>query len=138
MKSLLAVLALLASFQASAFTLLPTDCGTLRQCLDVPNDGNVTVSVYGPTSHPWMWVTITTAGDPDHGIPPVTTSYYAPTPVSGDQVGLVMQSATLNGQTGQIIYTGLGSITFSGTWTTRRTCTKYCVTHWTLTGGSIQ
>jgi len=132
MKSILLALCLLAgAASAETITLGTATCGTLKQCVNIPNDTGAAVSLYGAPSYPFFYVSI-------DGV------QYVSTVASGvEMVNVSLQSFTFPDPTNpfQKQYTGSYAV-ISGTFSTYRTCTRSgrgqtCLTHWSLIGGTI-
>lgn len=121
MKSIVLFLALVAgAANADTVALAPVNCGTVKQCINVPNDKAADVDLYLAPQYTWLSVYV-------DGV-----RYYAPAG-NGASVANVTLTAT----------DGSGAaIVFSATFGTYRTCVhsgrgQTCSTHWDLTSGSI-
>ncbi len=117
---------------AATITLGPDACGTLKQCLDIPNDAGAAIALYGAPGYPWFYVFV-------DGV-----EYYAAVPSGYSMDSVSMQSFVLPDPTQPSVKQFTGSyLTISGAFTTYRTCTRsgrgqYCSTHWQFTGGRIE
>lgn len=116
---------------AEVITLGTVTCGTLKQCVAIPNDAGADVNIYGAPQYPYFYVLLD------------GTYYYAPV-ASGYVIDNVeAQSFILADPTNPAQRTFTGQlITINGTFTSYRTCThsgrgQYCLTHWAFVGGSI-
>lgn len=119
-KKLLLIAALLfgSSAFASTITLQPVACSVSRICTSVPNDAGVNVEIAAYFVYPSVHVYVD---------------------------GIEYTAARGNGNpiSGLVLYASDGSyVVLSTSWSTYRTCThsgrgQYCLTHWTLTGGTI-
>ena len=116
MTRFLTLILSVAAFAAQAQTTIilgPDGCGLNRQCIDIPNDGAVDLSLYSS---------------------PTAVNQYLY--VDGVQYAGVNASPS-------VMYAPDGSwLTLETAWTTYRTCTKsgrgqHCSTHWGLTGGTV-
>lgn len=118
MKTLL--LLMFFASAAGAETILGADnCGTLKQCISIPNDQGSEISIYAGIQYPWVNLYI-------DGV-----RYYSP---SGN--GMLLDNLLFTDDQGDIVY-------LSGTFTNFKTCNKTgrgqsCQLHWSFTGGTIQ
>ena len=125
---LLRVLALLILMPATAATasagtiaFAPIECGTLRECINVPNDAAADVDMYFASSYKWLNLYV--AG----------VRYYSPT---GNGASIVNVPLTAQDGSGIVVV-------LSAQFGTYRTCThsgrgQTCMTHWNLLSGSLQ
>lgn len=109
-----------AAVLAETITLGPDGCGTLKQCISIPNDAALDISFYGNSIQP------TNFGVFIDGI---------------KYSGFGGNSSSMNGVPATAA--DGSTILFTGAFSTYRTCThsgrgQYCLTHWQLIGGSIQ
>jgi hypothetical protein len=106
---------------AQTITFAPIGCGTLKQCINVPNDAAADVDMYFAPSYSWLNLYI--AG----------VRYYSPT---GN--GATITNVPLTAQDGS------GTVVIlSAQFATYRTCThsgrgQTCTTHWNLLSGNLQ
>ena len=103
---------------ANTAVLGTDDCGTLKQCLSVPNDQGLDISIYAGIQYPWVHLYI-------DGV-----AFYAP---SGN--GMVLDNLAFQDPDGNIVY-------LSGTFTNYKTCTRSgrgqtCLLHWSFVGGTL-
>ena len=106
------------SASAETVTLGTTACGTLKQCIDIPNDAGLSISLYGAPQYPWFFVYI-------DGV-----QYRAPV-----ASGFVMDNVEAQAADGSLL-------TISGTFSYYRTCTRSgrgqsCLLQWSLLGGTL-
>jgi hypothetical protein len=119
MRSLLLSLMLLsAAASAETVTLGTTTCGTLKQCVEIPNDAALDLNLYASPAYPWVHLYI-------DGV-----SFYSP---SGN--GMTFTNLAFTDPVGNIVY-------LSATFSTYKTCVRSgrgqtCLTHWSLLGGTI-
>jgi hypothetical protein len=120
MKRLILAAALTASLSAKAetITLGPSNCGTLKQCIDIPNDAGVSLNLYGAPTYPYFYVIID--GD--------SFKSAVPSGTAGTDV-------TLADAAGNVI-----SLTY--TFSSYKTCTRsgrgqYCLNHYALNSGGV-
>lgn len=116
MKILLALLFISAG--ASAATLGAAECGALKQCISVPNDAALDVSIYAAPQYAWVHLYI-------DGV-----AYYAP---YGN--GMVIDNVPFQASDGRIVW-------LSATFTNYKTCVKSgrgqtCTLHWSLVTGTL-
>ncbi len=132
MKALLLSLTLMSALaSAETITLGTVQCGTLKQCIDIPNDNGAVISLYGAPGYPFFYVYI-------DGVE------YVSTVASGtEMVNVSLQSFTLPDPTTPFLrqYTGNYAV-ISGSFSTYRSCSRSgrgqtCLTHWSLVGGTI-
>lgn len=121
MKKVLLLLSLAlmsAAASAETVTLGTAPCGTLKQCVEVPNDAALDVTIYAGTSYSWVRLYI-------DGV-----AFYSP---SGN--GMVFDNLMFTDPVGNIVY-------LSGTFSTYKTCVRSgrgqtCLTHWSFLGGTL-
>ncbi len=132
MKALLAFLISIAAglAQAGTITLAPQACGALKQCIEIPNDDGVPISIYGAPGYPYFYVTI---GE---------TLYYSSVASGMAFDNVELQSFTWsNGVGSQKIFTGQLA-TLNGGLSVYRTCQRSgransCTAHWQFGGGTL-
>lgn len=127
-----AMLMLVAGVAAASTITLGTDtCGTLKQCINIPNDAGSEISLYGAPGYPFFYVWID------------GTYYLAGAPSGTQMVNVSAESFVLPDPTNPANRQFTGQyLVISGTFTTYRTCThsgrgQTCLTHWALVGGTI-
>jgi hypothetical protein len=137
------VLSLVAGLAiADTINLQPEQCGTLKQCIAVPNDSTTTVDIYGAPGYNWFYVYLT---DVDAAGVPHTVEYRAEVASGVAPLANVpmIPGSLVCGPQCVWVPSGQPSILFnSDGFTSYRTCNRsgrgqYCITHWSFLGGSI-
>lgn len=121
-SGLCAAILLAAAFvvvaHADTVTLGPVGCGIVKQCVSIPNDAGLDVSLYGAPGYPFFYLYV-------------------------DGVQYRSQQPSGTGLTAGILTDGTGDVIYlTYAFSTYQTCTRsgrgqHCSTHWQFTGGSL-
>jgi hypothetical protein len=133
MKILTAIASLFifSNIFAGTVTLGPQNCGLVKQCIEIPNDAGLDISLYGAPGYPYFFLYVD------------NVSYVANVP-SGTTIDAVSMQSFINPDpTNPALREYTGSfLILSGSFSTYLTCVRsgrgqHCSTHWNFIGGSI-